>query len=241
GHVGAVVPGRVLDDRIELALGVAVEPATAVIDDNVDLGIVEQAGDHRVFLDDLQIARVDLDDGGVLDRRMAGDHLLPGAGSQADQQHVLGIWMIEAEREGTDEQVLVIHQVDGDTTVVHAVAIGVQIRIDGDDAAAVLDDFDEFLALRHHVVRQQALVEPVEQKAGRQHDRADGAHAEGHEEPAPLAGQLAGQRDEQGYADAEHAKQLGNGCDRQVVHEDEAGGERADDGTQNVGNIDRAD
>ena len=77
GDVGAKMPGRIRDDRIEMHFGVMAQPAAAVILDDPDFRIAKDRLHVRLLADEFEIAAIDLDDGQRLHRRIVGDHLGP--------------------------------------------------------------------------------------------------------------------------------------------------------------------
>ena len=112
-----------MEDEVEAAIGVSDEPAAAVIDDDVDFRIGEQTGDTGALADEGSVARIDFDDGDVLDGRIVGDDLGPGAGRESDDEQVARIGMEGGDSVGAKDAVVVVDRIEIEVAVVDAAAV----------------------------------------------------------------------------------------------------------------------
>src|SRR5437773_5664582 len=75
----------VANDGVKAGIGMGDEPAAAIVDVDMNLGILKERAHHGILRNQLKITRVDLDDVERFDLRMIGHDLSPGAGGQANQ------------------------------------------------------------------------------------------------------------------------------------------------------------
>ena len=69
--------GSVHQDKVEFPVGVADEPATAIVGHDLYLRIFQQALDLAMLCDERYVSGVDLHDGDFFDRWITGDDLGP--------------------------------------------------------------------------------------------------------------------------------------------------------------------
>ena len=147
GHVRAEVPGGVGHDDIELPAGTEPQPAPPIVGDDADLRIGEHGGHLGGARHEREIAGIDLDHGKRRDVGIAGDHLRPGARGEPDHQNVARCGMKQAQRIGSHDAVGIVLEIGVEAAVIHAMVEHGAVGIDGDDAAAGLDDIDQRLGL----------------------------------------------------------------------------------------------
>src|SRR6266513_1887332 len=94
----------------------------AIVDVDMNLGILKERAHHGILRNQLKITRVDLDDVERFDLRMIGHDLSPGAGGQADHEDALGSDMDGAQNQSADDQIRVMTRIDPEIAVVHATA-----------------------------------------------------------------------------------------------------------------------
>ena len=247
GDVSAVVKGRVHNNEVEALIGMTNEPTAAVVDDDVHLGIGEQARDFRVAGDERQVAGIDLNNGEIFHAGTVDDDLSPGAGGEADHEDMFRGGMHTGNGKGAEEAVGVVHHVDVETAVVDSTAeesasgIGEfgGVGIDGNHTAAVLQHLRELFGGIPGGFEEQALVH-----AGKQIRRAEGQcqanrTTGGDGEFADFGAGEKGQ--DQRDQDTQAEKQQRGGACRPVVEDDKADDEAAERGTDDVAEVKEAD
>src|SRR4029079_7017759 len=97
----------------------APQPASAIVDVNVNARIAEERRDFRISSDQLQVTGIDLDDVDALDVREARDDARPRARAHADDQYATGRGMRSPQQERSFQAVRVHVHVDVDAAVVN--------------------------------------------------------------------------------------------------------------------------
>src|SRR5260370_16788469 len=97
---------NVKDNQVKIALGVSGQPSPAVINEDFDLWILEEARDLWKFRNQAKVAGIDFHDRDSSNLRMVAAHLSPGAQAQSNPQHVLLIWTAPLHGVRPDDLVL---------------------------------------------------------------------------------------------------------------------------------------
>src|SRR5262249_55204278 len=114
--------GAVANDSV-IAIGrMSDEPSAAIVDVNVDFGVVKERLDHRGVRNELQIAGVNLYNVERFNLRMIGEDLSPGARGEANHENALGRGMNSAEDERAKDEVGIVTWIDQEEAIVHAAA-----------------------------------------------------------------------------------------------------------------------
>src|SRR5580704_17487349 len=78
-RTGSPKKGGVHDDEVELCFRIPKQPAVTVVNEDADLPVSQKAGNFCMFRDELQVARVDFDNGKAFHFGIVGHDLRPGA------------------------------------------------------------------------------------------------------------------------------------------------------------------
>src|SRR5208282_2111753 len=179
-QAGAVIPPKiraVADDRVVSSRGMGDEPAAAVVDENMHLGILQKGTHLRVLRNQAQVARVDLDDVERFDLRMTGEDLPPGTRGKADHQHAPGSRVYGAQNQGAEDQVRVVTRIDPEVAIVHAASKDGSLLCHGNHAIAVLNDSSKWSVGVPVAPKGQLFVEGIKTRR-RQRYRSQSRHAE---------------------------------------------------------------
>src|SRR5258708_14604558 len=124
-----------------MTLGVSGQPSPAIINQDFDLWILEEARDVWKFRNQSKVAGIDLHDREFSNLRMVGEYLSPRAHAQANHQDVLWIWMERRDGIGADDLVLVwLLRANVDRDVIRSAAIN---RFVGRDRAYTISIFQD--------------------------------------------------------------------------------------------------
>src|SRR5258707_12290491 len=193
---------NVKDNQVKIALGVSGQPSPAVINEDFDLWILEEARDLWKFRNQAKVAGIDFHDRESSNLRMVGEHLSPGAHAQSNHQDVLWIWMERRHGVGADDLVLVwFLGANVDRPVIRSAAISRFVGGDRDYPVAVLQDLGEAVARFVFCTKLNPLVDSVEQT--RCGHRSCRAHARKHQEANQQRGAGEATRGVQNRGDCE--------------------------------------
>src|SRR5271169_1531237 len=113
------------------------EPAAAIVDVQVQFGIIEKRPNNRVLGNQLQVAWIDFDHLQRFDIRVTCENLAPRAGGESDHEDAFGRRMHRAYKKRTNGRVGIVLRINAEVTVVDGTSKEGALGSDTDDAIAV--------------------------------------------------------------------------------------------------------